>query len=231
MEFLIGDPAALVRTLVVGLLAYAALVVMVRVSGKRTLSQLNAFDLIVTVALGSTLATILLSNDTSLAQGLVAFAILAVAQLAITWGSLRSERLARAVKSEPTALVYRGRILREQMDRERVLEIGAAGRPARERRRRSVGRRPRRPRDLGSTSRSSRLPADGDPPGAGDGGARHRPVPGGGTIRGRRATAPSVAVVRIGARPRDADPGRAAAWSSAMTSLTSTPSRRMNDVR
>lgn len=122
MEFLIGDPAALGRTLVVGLLAYAALVAMVRVSGKRTLSQLNAFDLIVTVALGSTLATILLSNDTSLAQGLVAFAILAVAQLAITWGSLRSERLARAVKSEPTALVYRGRILREQMDRERVLE-------------------------------------------------------------------------------------------------------------
>lgn len=122
MEFLVGDPAALGRTLVVGLLAYASLIVMLRISGKRTLSQLNAFDLIVTVALGSTLATILLSNDTSLAQGLVAFALLAVAQLAITWGSLRSERLARAVKSEPTALVYRGRILREQMDRERVLE-------------------------------------------------------------------------------------------------------------
>lgn len=121
-EFLVGDPSALGRTMVVGLLAYIALVVMLRVSGKRTLSQLNAFDLIVTVALGSTLATILLSNDTSLAQGLVAFALLAVAQLAITWVSLRSERLARAVKSEPTALVYRGQILRDQMVRERVLE-------------------------------------------------------------------------------------------------------------
>jgi uncharacterized membrane protein YcaP (DUF421 family) len=121
-QFFIGDPAALGRTLVVGLLAYVALVAMLRVSSKRTLSQLNAFDLIVTVALGSTLATILLSNDTSLAQGLVAFAVLAVSQLAITWGSRRSRQLARAVKSEPTALVYRGHILREQMARERVLE-------------------------------------------------------------------------------------------------------------
>lgn len=122
MEFLVGDPTALGRTLVVGLLAYGALVAMLRVSGKRTLSQLNAFDFIVTVALGSTLATILLSNDTSLAQGLVAFAVLAVSQLAITWASGRSERLAEAVKSEPTALLYRGRFLRDQMARERVLE-------------------------------------------------------------------------------------------------------------
>jgi uncharacterized membrane protein YcaP (DUF421 family) len=40
-----------------------------RVSGKRTLAKMNAFDLVVTVALGSTLATILLSADVSLAEG------------------------------------------------------------------------------------------------------------------------------------------------------------------
>jgi uncharacterized membrane protein YcaP (DUF421 family) len=46
------------------------------VSGKRTLSKLDAFDLIVTVALGSTLATVLLSRDVALAEGIVAFALL-----------------------------------------------------------------------------------------------------------------------------------------------------------
>lgn len=122
MDTIVGTPGAVGRTLLVGLLAYGALVGMLRVSGKRTLSQLNAFDLIVTVALGSILATILLSNDTSLVQGLVAFAVLAGSQFAITWGSRRSERLARAVKSEPAALLYRGRMLRDQMARERVLE-------------------------------------------------------------------------------------------------------------
>ena len=56
------------RTIVVGILAYIALVSLLRVSGKRTLSKMNAFDLVVTVALGSTLATILLSKDVALAE-------------------------------------------------------------------------------------------------------------------------------------------------------------------
>ena len=47
--------AGIGRTLLVGTLAYATLVLFLRISGKRTLSKLNAFDLVVTVALGSTL--------------------------------------------------------------------------------------------------------------------------------------------------------------------------------
>ena len=57
------------RTALIGTLAYLALVLLLRVSGKRTLSQMNAFDFIVTVALGSTLATVLLSSSVSLARG------------------------------------------------------------------------------------------------------------------------------------------------------------------
>lgn len=53
---------------VIGALAYVALVLALRVTGKRTLSKLNAFDLIVTVALRSTLATVLLSKDVPLAE-------------------------------------------------------------------------------------------------------------------------------------------------------------------
>ena len=49
----------IVRVALIGVCAYAALVVMLRVSGKRTLSKMNAFDFVVTVALGSTLATVL----------------------------------------------------------------------------------------------------------------------------------------------------------------------------
>ncbi|HUH13323.1 MAG TPA: hypothetical protein VMK65_09445, partial [Longimicrobiales bacterium] len=50
------------RVLLVGALAYAALILILRISGKRTLTKLNAFDLVVTVALGSTLATTLLTD-------------------------------------------------------------------------------------------------------------------------------------------------------------------------
>jgi uncharacterized membrane protein YcaP (DUF421 family) len=57
------------RVALVGALAYATLVLLLRGSGKRTLSKWNAFDLIVTIALGSTLATVLLSKDVSYAEG------------------------------------------------------------------------------------------------------------------------------------------------------------------
>jgi uncharacterized membrane protein YcaP (DUF421 family) len=112
----------LVRVVVAGTLAYVALVVLLRVSGNRTLSKMNAFDLIVTVALGSTLATILLTNDVALAEGIVALALLIGLQMLITWASVRSSRISRFVKSEPILLAHNGRLLHEQMRRARVVE-------------------------------------------------------------------------------------------------------------
>lgn len=110
----------LLHTLVVGFLAYAGLVAMLRVSGKRTLAKWNAFDLVVTVAFGSTLATALLSRDTSLAQALVAFLLLVLLQFTVTWLSVRSRGFQSLIKSRPTLLLYRGRYREDEMRRERV---------------------------------------------------------------------------------------------------------------
>ncbi|MFC7738805.1 DUF421 domain-containing protein [Roseomonas sp. GCM10028921] len=112
----------LLRVLVVGTLAYAALVLLLRATGKRTLSKMNAFDLVVTVALGSTLATVLLSKDVALAEGIVAFTLLVLLQYAITWLSVRSERVRALVKAEPCLLLRDGRFLHGAMRRERVTE-------------------------------------------------------------------------------------------------------------
>jgi uncharacterized membrane protein YcaP (DUF421 family) len=110
----------LFRVLIVGSLAYLSLVVILRGTGKRTLSKLNAFDLVVTVALGSTLATVLLSKDVALAEGIAAFALLSGLQFAITWTSARSARVRRLVKSEPRLLVSGGALLDTAMREERV---------------------------------------------------------------------------------------------------------------
>jgi uncharacterized membrane protein YcaP (DUF421 family) len=112
--------AGLGRVLIAGLLAYFALIVILRISGKRTLSKFNAFDLVVTVALGSTLATVLLSKDVALAEGVLALGLLASLQYAIAWLSVRSERFQSLVKSEPTLLVYDGRFLERAMRQQRV---------------------------------------------------------------------------------------------------------------
>ncbi|MDQ2691989.1 MAG: DUF421 domain-containing protein [Chloroflexota bacterium] len=110
----------LFRTVVVGVCAYGALLFLVRISGKRTLSKMNAFDLIVTVALGSTLATILLSNDVALAEGVLALGLLIVLQFIITWLSVRSETVSRLVKAEPRLLFHKGKYLQSAMKAERV---------------------------------------------------------------------------------------------------------------
>jgi uncharacterized membrane protein YcaP (DUF421 family) len=118
----------LLRVLLVGTAAYIALIVMLRASGKRTLSKMNAFDLIVTVALGSTLATVLLSRSVPLAEGVLALALLIYLQYAITWASVRSDRVKRLVKSEPTLLVHKGEYLDAALVRQRVTrdEVEAA---------------------------------------------------------------------------------------------------------
>jgi uncharacterized membrane protein YcaP (DUF421 family) len=114
--------AGLWRTVVLGVLSYVFLVLFLRISGKRTLSKMNAFDLVVTVALGSTLATILLNKQVALAEGVTALLLLIALQFCVTWGAVRSKRLESLVKNEPTLLMHSGEFIREAMRRERVTE-------------------------------------------------------------------------------------------------------------
>ncbi len=60
---------------------------------------MNAFDLVITVALGSMLATVLLSRSVPLSDGALALALLVYLQYAITWLSVRSARVRNLVKS------------------------------------------------------------------------------------------------------------------------------------
>ena len=110
----------IVRTLLVGFRAYAVLVLFLRVSRKRTLAKLNAFDLVVTVALGSTLAATVLQESVALAEGAVGLALLIAVQFLVTFTSVRSRALARAVRSEPTLLARDGCLCDRAMRRERI---------------------------------------------------------------------------------------------------------------
>ncbi|MDG2519354.1 DUF421 domain-containing protein [Lysobacter soli] len=101
---------------------------MVRLSGNRTLAQLNAFDLIVTVALGSTLASVITSKDVALAQGLLSFAMLIAMQFALSWLTSRSARFERTINGEPVLLAFRGDLMDKAMQEVRITdeEIRAA---------------------------------------------------------------------------------------------------------
>lgn len=110
-----------IRVIVVGISAYSYLVLLLRISGKRTLAKLNAFDFVVTVALGSTLSSVLVSSGVALAEGVAALTLLAALQYAVAWMSVRHQGFRRLVRSEPR-LLYRQGFLRSAMRRERVTE-------------------------------------------------------------------------------------------------------------
>ena len=112
----------LARTLIVGVLGYVFLVGCLRWSGKRTLSKMNAFDLIVTVSLGSVLASLLLSKSVALAEGVVALSLLVGLQFAVTWTSVRVRWVRRLVTGEPLLLMEHGAFLESAMKKARVTE-------------------------------------------------------------------------------------------------------------
>jgi len=108
------------RILFVGVAAYAVLILVIRLSGKRTLSQLNAFDFIVTVALGSTLATILLSSDVSWTEGAFALILLAGLQFVLAWVSSRVPAFRTMITARPAVVLWQGELRPDTLRRNRL---------------------------------------------------------------------------------------------------------------
>lgn len=116
------DASDLVRLLVVGPVAYVALILILRFGGKRMLSKMNAFDLVVTIALGSVLATILLSKKVALSEGVLALTLLIAMQYLVAWTTARWRFMQNITTAAPTLLLFRGAFLKAAMHDENVSE-------------------------------------------------------------------------------------------------------------
>lgn len=121
---------SIIRTFAVTIMGYVAMIVFLRASGKRTLSKMNAFDFVVTVALGSVLASLSLNKNVALADGITSFFVLIFLQYTITWLSVRIKQVKKVITSQPTLLLYKGELLQDALKRERITieEINSAAR-------------------------------------------------------------------------------------------------------
>ncbi|WP_244999700.1 DUF421 domain-containing protein [Brevundimonas nasdae] len=131
-NFIFSGWSGVLRMLLVAPAAYVALVLILRLSGKRTLSKLNAFDFIVTIAIGSTLASVITTRSLPLLEGITALGLLVGLQYLVTATSVRWKGFHRAVTAEPTLLLRNGAPLVAAMKRERITvdELEAAVRQA-----------------------------------------------------------------------------------------------------
>lgn len=108
------------RILVVGVLMYVFLVAVVRFSGSRTLASMNAFDFIVTVAVGSAFGRALTARGVALAEAVAAFLLLIILQYCVAWLQTRWSIFSRLMTNSPALLYFRGAALMGEMRRQRV---------------------------------------------------------------------------------------------------------------
>ncbi len=108
------------RIFVVGILSFLILVLLLKISGKRTLAQMSGFDFVITVAIGSTFGRLITAEDVALVESGAAFLLLVVLQVVFAWLGMRFGWFASLVKSKPTLLFYKGRFLYDNIHKCRV---------------------------------------------------------------------------------------------------------------
>jgi uncharacterized membrane protein YcaP (DUF421 family) len=99
---------------------FAFLVLVTRVIGRRELSALSPFDLILLIVLGDAVQQGLTQDDYSVTGAVIAVSTIAVLQVGVSYLSFRSARLRRVLEGLPVVLVDRGRLVERNLRRERV---------------------------------------------------------------------------------------------------------------
>ena len=109
---------------------YLFVLVVFRISGKRSLSQITTFDFILLLIIGEATQQALLGNDFSVINAFVVIATLMTLEIVFSWMERRMPRFGRAVESLPVVVLENGKLLRERAEQEGVTlsDILAAGR-------------------------------------------------------------------------------------------------------
>jgi len=106
------------RTLIV----YAALLVGLRLAGKRELGQMTVFDLVVILLIANAVQNAMVGPDTSVTGGLIAAAVLVAVNYGLAAARERLPLLRRAVEGSPTLLINNGEFVPEHLKREGIDE-------------------------------------------------------------------------------------------------------------
>lgn len=119
---------SILKILVSAPITYITIILYIRYFGKRTTSQMNSFDWIVTVAIGSIAASTVILDGVPILNGILAIFILILLQFAITKTIIISSKTRRLVLSTPMLLLFEGDFLDKNLKSERVTraEIMAA---------------------------------------------------------------------------------------------------------
>lgn len=119
MDILVPD-ISVVEKVLRAAVVYTFLLVAFRLCGKRQLGQLSAFDLVVVLLISNVLQNAMIGDDNSLAGGIIGAVTILVLNSGVAYLTFRFKRVDRVVEHSPTVLVRHGRIIRDNLRRERL---------------------------------------------------------------------------------------------------------------
>lgn len=99
---------------------YLVLLLMIRLSGKRTMGQFTPFDMLLIVLLGNAVQNALLGRDVSVLGGLLLAATLIALHWLVGLVSARSDSAGRLIEGEPVVLARHGQLFARVLQRELV---------------------------------------------------------------------------------------------------------------
>ncbi|MBI2884469.1 MAG: DUF421 domain-containing protein [Candidatus Methylomirabilis oxyfera] len=99
---------------------YLFLLLAFRFTGKRQVGQLTPFDLVVLLIISNVVQNAVIGNDVSLGGGLIGAVTILALNYGVTEVTYRSKRARRLLEAQPTLLIHNGRILQENLRRERI---------------------------------------------------------------------------------------------------------------
>jgi uncharacterized membrane protein YcaP (DUF421 family) len=102
------------------LAVYFCLLVLFRITGKRSLGEITSFDFVVLLIISEAVSKALLAADGSLTGALIAVITLLLLDVMLSLITRRSPLLARLLEDEPVVLVTEGRLHGDRMRGERV---------------------------------------------------------------------------------------------------------------
>ncbi|TML69062.1 MAG: DUF421 domain-containing protein [Actinobacteria bacterium] len=103
-----------------GIAIYVFIYVLTRVVGRRELSSLEPFDLILLIILGDSVQQGLTQDDYSVTGAMIAIATIAALQVSTSWLSFRFPRLRPVLDGEPIVVVEDGKPIERNLKRERL---------------------------------------------------------------------------------------------------------------
>jgi len=127
--FLVGtDNAGLLELAARTAIMFAFALLMVRLTGKRSLGQLSPFDFVIIIALGSAVGDPMLYRDVALADAAVVIVIVVALNLMISKATSRSRTLEKWTDSTASVLIRDGVVDAEILQTENLsrVELGEA---------------------------------------------------------------------------------------------------------